>query len=189
MTSVLKSVENTETLDRWRERVGLEEANKISKRATVRGTALHSMCENLVLNRDLELSKQMPTTINLFRQMQKVLEADVDNIRSSEGALYSDYLKVAGTVDLVADYKGETAIIDFKTSGRFKKREWVESYFLQTALYSFMLWERTKIVCRKLVVVIAIEEELDAQVFVEPASKYVERARDICKSYHKNACT
>ena len=48
----------------------------------------------------------------------------IDNIRGIELGMWSEGLKVAGTSDLVADYEGELAIIDWKTSTYIKKEEY-----------------------------------------------------------------
>ena len=44
VTTVLGSM-NKDAIDAWRERVGEEEANKVSGRASRRGEALHLACE------------------------------------------------------------------------------------------------------------------------------------------------
>ena len=53
----------------------------------------------------------------------------IDNIKIQEGSLFSDEYKVAGQVDCIADYDGKPCVIDFKTSTREKKEEWIENYF------------------------------------------------------------
>jgi hypothetical protein len=184
VTTVLDKMSDKSGLIAWRKRVGDVEADKISSQATRRGTAVHKMCEDFVLNDVKELEVQMPSNIHMYKQLSKFLSADVDNIMCSESSLFSHYLKIAGTVDLIAEYKGKPAIIDFKTSGKLKARQYIENYFLQTALYSYMFWEMTNIMCPTIVIAIAIEEETEPQIFVERSSAYIEKARDICKAYH-----
>ena len=184
VTTVLDKMSDKSGLIAWRKRVGDAEADKISSQATRRGTAVHKMCEDFVLNDVKELEVQMPSNIHMYKQLNKFLSADVDNIMCSESSLFSHYLKIAGTVDLIAEYKGKPAIIDFKTSGKLKARQYIENYFLQTALYSYMFWEMTNIMCPTIVIAIAIEEETEPQIFVERSSAYIEKARDICKAYH-----
>jgi ATP-dependent exoDNAse (exonuclease V) beta subunit len=169
----------------WRKRVGEEEANRISKRSTTRGTAVHLLCEKLVLNEPVELREEMPSNVVMYQQLKDYLVEHVNDIRSSEGSLFSHKLKIAGSVDLVASHDGEPAIIDFKTSNRLKRKDWIENYFLQTALYSYMLYEMTGLYHPKLVVAIAIEDELQPQIFIEHAKDWIGRAQDMCRRYHE----
>lgn len=184
VTTVLGAMTDKSGLLAWRKRVGNAEANKISTRASRRGTAVHKLCEDFVLNNKVDLSKEMPFNVHMYKQLERLLLANVNNIRASEGSLFSHKLRVAGSVDLIATYKNYASIIDFKTSTKLKSAEWIESYFLQTAMYSYMLWEMTKIHHPWLVIAIAIEEEDEAQVFVENASDWISKAHDMCKRYH-----
>ncbi|NDD97909.1 MAG: hypothetical protein EBZ93_10485, partial [Actinobacteria bacterium] len=77
----------------------------------------------------------------MFGRVRPYLD-DIDNIRASEYNLYSDYLRLAGTVDCIADYKGKPHIIDFKTSSRPKQRDWIHAYFMQASAYAIMAEER-----------------------------------------------
>src|SRR5690606_23983715 len=106
----------------------------------------------------------MPFNLVMYKQIEKVLKRKVNNIRCSEGRLYSNKLKVAGSVDLIADYEGKPAVIDFKTSAKNKKKEWIEAYFLQVSMYSFMFWEMTGIFINDIVIIIAVEQELEPQI-------------------------
>ena len=60
VTTVLgqtQSKEKQESLDRWRERVGRREAEKITRDAAIRGTAMHKYLEDLILgDRSLDLT-------------------------------------------------------------------------------------------------------------------------------------
>lgn len=185
VTTVLSALDDKSSIEKWKNRIGIEEANKITARSAKRGTQVHKLCEDLVLNRSLDLKSEMPFNKHLFSQIRSVLELYVDNIRGSELLLYSDKLKIAGTCDLIAEYNNKLSIIDFKTSIKNKKKEWIENYFLQTALYSYMFYEMTGILHSQLVIIIAVEEETQAQVFVEPIKSYIPKAVDMCKTYHK----
>lgn len=184
VTTVLSKTKDMSHLHAWRRRIGEEAADKITRQAANRGTATHLLCEKLVLNEPIDLTKEMPLSVHLFKQLEKFLVANVNNIRVSEGSLFSHNLKVAGSVDLVASYRNHAAIIDFKTSGKYKKAEWIEDYFMQAAMYSFMLWEMTKLYHPKLVVAIAVEEENEAQVFEEDVNDWIDKAKDRCKRFH-----
>lgn len=184
VTTVLSKTKDQSHLMAWRARIGEAEADKITRRAGTRGTATHLLCEKLVLNEPIDLSKEMPISVHLFKQLEKFLIANVNNIRVSEGSLYSHNLKVAGSVDLVASYRNHAAIIDFKTSGKYKRKDWIEDYFMQAAMYSFMLWEMTQLYHPKLVIAIGVEEENEAQVFEENVNDWIDKAKDRCKRYH-----
>ena len=184
VTTVLDKTSDKSALFAWRKRVGEEEANRVSNRATTRGTAIHTLCEKYVLNQPIDISKEMPINVHMFKQLERFLHANVNNIRGSESSLFSHKLKVAGSCDLIANYRNHAAIIDFKTSNKLKRKDWIENYFLQCAMYSFMFWEMTQIYHPKLVVAIAVEEEDEAQVFEENVNDWINQAQDRCKRYH-----
>ena len=81
----------------WRKRVGEEEANKISSKAAGRGTRIHSLCEQYLLNKEI-----VPNMfdVEMWQNMKPVLHS-IDNIHALEQPLYSDHLVVAGTVDCI----------------------------------------------------------------------------------------
>ena len=183
VTTVLGAMTDKSGLDEWRNRVGNEEADRVGKLAATRGTNVHQMLEDYVLGSDIDLS--MPFNTHLFKQVKKVLDSNVDNVIGCEAVLKSDYLKVAGTCDLIADYNGTLSIIDYKTSAKNKMKDWIDGYFLQTSLYSYMLWEMTGKLAKNVVVIIAVDEETQPQVFIESPKDYIERAISMVKSYHK----
>lgn len=188
VTTVLGDMSDKSGLIAWRARVGEEEANRVSKRASGRGTVVHKLLEGYVCNAemtDTAVEAAMPINRAMFRQIQKVLDKHVDNIRVSEGSLYSHKLKIAGSVDLVANWDGRIAIIDFKTSGSAKREEWIENYFFQCSLYAFMLYEMTGILTQKMVVIIALEDEDTPQIFERDISLYAKKAHDVVKAYHR----
>ena len=163
----------------WRKRVGDEEANRITKRATTRGTATHELIEKHLLNEDVVLDN--PSTKMLFTQAKKVLQ-NINNIYALEKSLYSNELGVAGTVDCIAEYNGELSIIDFKTAAKPKPREWIENYFVQAAAYACMFYELTDIPVKKLVILMTCEngevtvyEEYDKMKYMKLLVKYIEK--------------
>ncbi len=185
VTTVLSNTTDKTALVNWQNRIGHDEAKRVAGRASSRGNNVHRLCEDFVLNRPIDLTNEMPLSAHMFRQLQRFLTANVNDIRASEGALYSHKLKVAGSCDLIANYQGKPAIIDFKTSNRNKRKEWIENYFLQASMYSFMFWEMTGIMHPTIVIAISVEEEDEAQIFVEKASNYIDKAKKLCETYHK----
>ena len=144
-----------EKFAKWRKKVGEEKANEITRKATARGTDMHSMTEHYLLNEDLP--KVNPMGDMLFKIAKPTLKK-IDNIHSLEGSLYSKELGIAGTVDCIAEYEGELSVIDFKTSKAPKPREWIDGYFVQAAAYACMYYELTGIAVKKLVIIMACED-------------------------------
>ena len=114
----------------WRKRVGEEEANRISKQATSRGTNVHTICENYLNNKQDYMKGIMPDAVEFFLTIKPYLN-NINNIHYQEQALWSTQLGLAGRVDCIAEYDGELSIIDFKTSRQPKPREWIDGYFVQ----------------------------------------------------------
>jgi genome maintenance exonuclease 1 len=181
-TTVL-SVLSRDGIAKWRARVGVEEADKISKKASTRGTKIHSLTETYLKNEDLEEAytntKASLLDIEMFKKFNPVLDS-IGDIHCQELALYSDHLRMAGRVDCIAEYNGMRAVIDFKTSSKPKKKEHISSYFMQTAAYAIMYEERTGIPVPWLVVLIAVEGD-EPQVFIEKRDNWAKeliRTRD-----------
>ena len=156
----------------WRNRVGEEEANRISTKASSRGTRVHKICENYLNNEEDFARKTMPDSIAMFKSIQPLLDEHVNNIHALEIPLYSHHLKVAGRVDCIAEYDGKLSIIDFKTSNRLKEESWIKGYFMQCSAYAVMYEERTKIPVSQIVIMIAVDSEYP-QVFIKKRNEYI----------------
>ena len=139
----------------WRNKVGEEEANKISKRASTRGNKCHKLCELYLENKSITKYKDDPLSMGLFYQIKPYLDS-IDNIHALEAPLCSSLLKMAGRVDCIAEYNGELALIDFKTSTKYKREEWIHDYFAQETAYAIMFQELTGLIPKKLVTIIAL---------------------------------
>ena len=170
---------NKEIFVNWRKRVGNEEADKITKAATGRGTDMHTLTEHYLKNEDLP--KVRPISDFLFKIAKGKLNK-INNIYALEGPLYSKELGIAGTVDCIAEYDGELAIIDFKTSKKPKPREWIEHYFVQAMAYGCMLYEMRNIPIKKLVIIMACEngecvvyEETNKAKYIKLLSEYIRK--------------
>ena len=150
----------------WRNRIGHEEANKISRQASGRGTAVHAVCENYV-NNDPDWKKDlMPNILFDFTRIKDILDTRIGVVYGQELPLYSDHLGVAGRVDCVAEFDGKISIIDYKTSRKTKKKEWIDSYFMQECFYAIAWEERTGIPITQLVTIISVDNA-EPQVFIE----------------------
>lgn len=179
---------NRQIFINWRKRVGEKEADRITKAATSRGTDMHTLVEHHLKNESLP--KVQPLSDILFKIAKPELNK-INNIYALERSMYSKHLGVAGTVDCIAEYNGELAIIDFKTSKKPKPREWIEHYFVQAAAYACMFYEMTDIPVKKLVILMACEngecivyEEYDKSKYIKLLSKYIrEFVTNKLKSY------
>lgn len=182
VTTVLSSLDHGH-LDEWRKRVGEAEANKISNQAKNRGTAIHKLAEDYLLNKEDYDRGAMPINRYDFNHhIKPFLDNHVDNILGIEYPLYSKRLKTAGRTDLIAQWKGVNSIIDFKTSRKPKKDEWIKNYFLQATCYSLMLQELTGIACPDIVILISVDND-DPQVFHKKRKDYIEEVVRIFTNY------
>ena len=146
-----------EAILEWRKRVGDEKANEISRKATTRGTSVHKVLEAYLNNEDTSGFDMMPNVKSLFVRMKQELESKVNNIHCLESRLFSHELKLAGTVDCIAEYKGVLSVIDFKTSIRLKKKENIGGYFMQGAAYATMFNEMTNLNIEQIVILIGVD--------------------------------
>ena len=162
ITTVL-SILSEAGIKAWRARVGEEEANRVSSRAIKRGNKVHSMIENYIQNKEVDHSDLIST--QNFKDIQPIIDDKLTKVYAIEKRMHSKHLGVAGTVDCVGEWDGQRAIIDWKTSAKFKKKEWVHSYFMQACAYSIMWEELTKQPITQLVVAIASDE--GPQIFIE----------------------
>ena len=170
---------NKEIFVKWRKRVGNEEADRITKASTSRGTDTHTLIENYLLNRDLPTVQ--PLSDFLFRIAKTELNR-INNIHCLEGAMYSLQLGVAGTTDCIGEHDGELAVIDFKTSKKPKPINWIENYFVQAMFYGMAYYEMTGIPIKKLVIIMACEngecvvyEERDLKKYMKLVVKYIKK--------------
>ena len=181
MTTVLGDLKK-DVIMKWRERVGEEEANRISTQAARRGTSVHHMCEDYINNLPY-LNRRMPNEIEMFNSIKPILDERIDNVRCQELALWSEHLGVAGRVDCIAEFDGKLSIIDFKTSSKPKREEWIDNYFMQMAGYAIMFEERTGIPVSQVVNVIALENGGQPQVFIQKRDTWVKPLIEAITSY------
>ena len=182
VTTVLKHL-SEDAIRAWRKRVGDEEANKVSTRASRRGTSVHTMLEKYVNNEEGYKDGVMPDILATASSVFDTLEENVDEVWGQELALYSDHLNMAGRVDLVGVWNGTPSIIDYKTSKRLKKKENITGYFLQCTAYAIMVEERTGIPVPQIVIVIAGDE--GEQIFIEQRDNWTAQLREAINEYQR----
>ncbi len=178
ITSVISYINRQIFID-WRKKVGAEEADKITRKATSRGTDFHTLTENHLDNKEFKTGSVQPLSEFMFLLAKEELSR-IDNIHALETSLYSLELGIAGTVDCIAEYDGELAVIDFKTSKKPKPREWIDHYFVQCAAYACMLYEMTGIMVKKFIIIMSCEngecvvyEEYNKRKYINLLSEYI----------------
>jgi hypothetical protein len=172
ITTVLSNY-NKKAIYEWRQAVGEEYANIVSRKAASRGTKVHKICEDYINNEISELKMQMlmPDMKELFFKIKPDIDKSIGKVYAQEQALYSDRYRIAGRVDLIAEWNGKLSVIDFKTSTKQKDEEDIQNYFMQCTAYALMFAERTGIWIDDIVVVIATEEG-SAQIFEKQIHDY-----------------
>ena len=178
ITSVT-SFYNRDVFINWRKKVGEEKANKITRESTFRGTKYHDVVEYYMRNGTIDGLDMLPSTKFLFLSSKKNLDR-IDNIHALEKSLYSDYLGLAGRVDCIAEFDGELAVIDFKTSTKIKPEKWIENYFVQETAYACMYFEMTGIPVKKLITIMVSEngecvvyEKRNKDYYIKLLTKYI----------------
>ena len=164
----------------WRKRVGDEEANRVSARASHRGTKIHSLCEDYLLGKN-PVADMFDKA--MFNSILPHLER-IDNIHCLESKLFSNHLQVAGTVDCIAEYDGKLSVIDFKTSGRIKHREDIPGYFIQCSAYAVAFEEMTGIPVSRIVIIMGVDDE-QPLIFKEKRDSWIDQFIDLREDFRK----
>jgi len=165
----------------WRAKVGATESNRISTKASRQGTDVHALCEKYIKNEEGFLTESMPHLVEMFESIIPLLDR-VDNVHVTEGAMYSDELQLAGRTDLIAEFDGQLAIIDYKTSRRIKTWEMCASYFMQGAFYAHAYEERTGIPINNIVIIMAVENE-EPLLFRETKERWLNPLQEVITKY------
>ena len=182
ITTVLSS-QDKPGIDKWKKDVGEKEAKRISKDSMRIGTAVHQMAEFYLSNYVIKLKDEDKKIVDTFNRLRFLL-GNINNIVGVEIPLFSDLLRVAGTTDCIAEYNGVLSVIDFKTSRKPKKEEWIDDYYMQTFVYKLMFEEMTGIEIQQIVILVACVEQFEVQVFKKPAKdsdKYLTKFVNIMK--------
>jgi len=177
VTTVI-SKRKKEQLKKWREEVGEEVAKQISIAASIRGNIFHNNCEQYL--------KKQPITESIgpmFNRFTPLLDR-ISDIICLEQHLYSNELKVAGQVDCVGKFDGLPSIIDFKTSSKFKKKDFIWDYLMQATAYSYMFEERTGIKISDITILITCETG-EVQIFQDKRENWINGFKELREEYEK----
>jgi genome maintenance exonuclease 1 len=183
VTTVIGAMKKKAIME-WRARVGEEEANRVSRLASGRGTRVHSLAEKYLNNEKIMWHKEMPDAIEMFNSLKPLL-SKINNIHYQECALWSEKLGMAGRVDLIAEWDGVLSVIDFKTSKKIKEREDIFDYFAQECAYALMYGELVEIEVKQLVTAMAVENE-EPLIFIEKTEDHINTLAEFIHFYKNN---
>ncbi len=181
ITTVL-SILSEESIAAWRRRVGEEEANRISTKAAGRGTLVHQIIEEYLKNQDVD--DYLPHIRQSLENLRPILDSRIGKIYGLEVPLYSSHLGLAGRCDCIAEFDGVKSIVDFKTSRKPKKKEWIDNYFAQMAGYAVMWEERTSQPITNTVVIMDVDDN-EPLVFKEHRDNHIKLLIDTKKEYDR----
>ena len=134
--SATQDPEKTESLARWKTRVGDVEADRIKNTAALRGTAMHTYLEHHVKGGNvLDLTDLGREASSMAKTIIEKGFPDMEEVWGVECTLFYPGL-YAGQTDMCGIYQGRESIIDFKQSNKPKRAEWIGDYKLQLAAYA-----------------------------------------------------
>ena len=179
--STTSSEEKKNGLKNWKEN---EPAHRyITAQAQDIGTQSHQIIENY-LSHNLSLEKFDLLPIAHFNNLLPYLE-NISNVTSIEQKMYSDKLRVAGTSDLIAEYKGELSIIDYKTKRKPQIDDYMCEYYLQTTCYAQMFQEVTGKKINQVVILVSSEKNT-RQEFIKTCDEYISPLNERIEKYYLN---
>ena len=195
ITNLLFEMVSKKGIQEWEEKIGKEAAQKIKTKASRRGTRVHGYLEKYLEGNENYLEGAPPDHMELVKLAIPQIDEKIDNIRGIELGMWSEGLKVAGTSDLIADYEGELAVIDWKTATYIKKEEYILSYILQGTAYCRMLYELYGLLPKKVVICTLIRFDgmkynpfMDEDIYVDwkvfNPLDYIRQLKSICDAFH-----
>ena len=175
---------NAKWIKKWRKSVGEEKANKISRKAAMRGTRYHQLQEDFLNNvlTEERLKEITPLDLMMFNQTRE-LTSKLGDIYMLEGSMYSNELEMAGRVDCIAEFAGEVSVIDFKTSTKRKTPSQIKGYFMQETAYAKMFEETYNIPINRIVTIVSVEETGQSQLFVEEPKNWIDQLKKLRAQY------
>jgi len=184
ITTVL-SPRNKEGLMKWRKRVGEKVATHIANKAAVRGSKVHKMCEDYLNGLDMEHHKKDFLPYCLFNELKDKTFDNINEVIAQEVTLYSDKYRVAGRTDLIANYRNELSIVDFKTSTNERKDSYNENYYIQTAAYAEMFEELTGQPINQIVILV-VTENGTVQEFIKDKQEYLPLLEETLEEWYQS---
>ncbi len=136
VTTILSATKDMTALNEWRKRIGEDKANQITKEAAGVGTAMHGNLERFIAGVQRQPGNN-PVHVQANMMADVIIENGlkfIDEVWAMEQSLYFPGL-YSGTTDLVAVYKGNPSVCDYKQTNKPKKEEWIDDYKLQLVAY------------------------------------------------------
>ena len=172
-------------LQEWRERVGVAQAQIISGKAARRGSVFHNIVENYLQDEDISDFKQQNFMAwCMFGEMKSHLDEKINQVVLQEQTMFSSKFKVAGRCDLIGVYKNKLSVVDFKTTTRTKKEEWIGDYFIQCAAYASMYEEHTGEPVED-VVIMMVAEDGEVQLFEKKTADYLPQLEVLMDDFYE----
>ena len=188
ITTVLgKQPGKQEGLQKWRERIGEEQARIVSGKAARRGTAFHNICEDYLNGvEDITHHKEMNfLAYCMFGEMKSHLDDKIKKVVLQEQTMYSPKYRVAGRCDFIGVYGDTLAVVDFKTTTTPKKEEWIEDYFIQCSAYASMYEEHTNGPIEDIVIMM-VAEDGQVQIFEKKTKDYLPALEQYMDDFYTN---
>jgi genome maintenance exonuclease 1 len=136
VTTILSATKDMTALNEWKKRVGEDKARQITTEAAGVGTAMHSNLERFIAGIQRQPGNN-PVHVQANKMADEIIKnglAHVNEVWAMEQSLYFPGL-YSGTTDLVAVYKDNPSVCDYKQTNKPKKAEWVEDYMIQLIAY------------------------------------------------------
>lgn len=186
VTTMLSKTSDNTWLKEWEERIGKEAAEKETARCCDRGDKIHGACELYVANAPLE--KQLEAAANykrMFFQLRDSISTHVGEVYAAEIPVFSKLLRVGGRFDLLAIWRGELALIDYKGSNQLKTKESIIDYKIQLCAYSVALQETYGLKVTKFVNIIANEKRQSPTIITTTRQEMLSVLKERIKRFHR----
>ena len=136
VTTILDKTKDKTYLDRWKAKVGNEEAERIKNYSSKRGTSMHKFIEKHITGAGYDDLTEIG--VQAKPMAQKIIDVGLTPVTEYYGSEISLYYPglFAGSTDLVCMHNDKETIIDFKQANRPKREEWIGDYFLQIGAYA-----------------------------------------------------
>jgi len=169
VTTILSATGDKTALINWRNRVGDAEANRVSQESAGLGTKVHNALEKYILEEKYDITGNNLISIMAKRMVDSMINegfTDVDEIWGTEVGLIANGL-YAGTSDAIGIHNGQPAIIDFKTSKKLKKSEWIKDYIMQGSAYALAHNEMFQTDIKKIVILMVDRDANHGEYIIE----------------------
>ena len=180
----LTGKESEEGILEWRKRVGDEVADKMMREGAERGTTIHKFCETYLQNEPILIPENKISEYYTFKAMKPELN-NLNNIWGLEIPMWSDEYRLKGRCDCIAEYKTDLAMIDFKTSKKPKKREWLGGYFVQATAYVQMVKEQTGIDIKNIILMFGITNYNQCTIIQDKPENHIKELNRMNNEFNK----